>query len=61
MGTANQVEGHYGRGHILDSIMRALHEMGKDIAKLTPADLALVDESTPEAGRRRSNSRGMQR
>ena len=44
METANQVEGHYWRGHILDSIMRALHEMGKDIAKLTPADLALVDE-----------------
>jgi ubiquinone/menaquinone biosynthesis C-methylase UbiE len=40
----NQVDGHYGRGHILDSIMRAVREMGKDVAKLAPADLALVDE-----------------
>jgi MPBQ/MSBQ methyltransferase len=40
----NAVEHHYGRGEILNSILRALREMGKDVAKLTPADLAPVDE-----------------
>jgi ubiquinone/menaquinone biosynthesis C-methylase UbiE len=38
------VEKHYGRGEILDSILRALHESGKDVAHLTPPDLAPVDE-----------------
>lgn len=38
------VEGHYGRGEILNSIARALRETGKDIARLAPADLAPVDE-----------------
>jgi MPBQ/MSBQ methyltransferase len=42
--TDQQLERHYGRGHIFESIMSALREAGKDIAKLTPADLALVDE-----------------
>ena len=44
MDIARQVETHYGRGQILDSIMRALHEMGKDPAKVSPDDLAVVDE-----------------
>jgi ubiquinone/menaquinone biosynthesis C-methylase UbiE len=38
------VEKHYGRGEILNSILRALREAGKDIARLTPPDLAPVDE-----------------
>jgi ubiquinone/menaquinone biosynthesis C-methylase UbiE len=45
MGNArNSVENHYGRGEILDSILCALREMGKDINKLAPTDLAPVDE-----------------
>lgn len=61
-----QVEGHYGRGHILESIMRALREMGKDSVKLSPADLALVDEfhirgreATIELARRAALTRGL--
>ena len=42
--TRQSVEGHYGPGEILGSILRALREMGKDIGKLAPADLAPVDE-----------------
>lgn len=38
------VESHYGRGGILDSILRVLRETGKDPARLRPADLAPVDE-----------------
>jgi MPBQ/MSBQ methyltransferase len=38
------VDSHYGRGDILNSILRALREMGKDVAQLAPADLAPVDE-----------------
>ena len=38
------VERHYGRGHIFESIMRALRDMRKDVSTLSPADLALVDE-----------------
>jgi SAM-dependent methyltransferase len=38
------VDSHYGRGEILNAILRALREMGKDVAKLAPADLAPVDE-----------------
>lgn len=38
------VDSHYGRGEILNSILRALREMGKDVAQLAPADLAPVDE-----------------
>jgi ubiquinone/menaquinone biosynthesis C-methylase UbiE len=41
---SNSVENHYGRGEILNSIMRALREMDKDVTQLTPADLAPVDE-----------------
>lgn len=40
----NDVERHYGRGQIFESIMRALRDMRKDVSKLSPADLALVDE-----------------
>ena len=38
------VESHYGRGKILDSILSALRQMGRDVAQLVPADLAPVDE-----------------
>jgi MPBQ/MSBQ methyltransferase len=38
------VEQHYGRGRILDSILAALRETGKDLARLKPEDLAPVDE-----------------
>jgi MPBQ/MSBQ methyltransferase len=38
------VEQHYGRGRILDSIIAALRETGKDLARLKPEDLAPVDE-----------------
>jgi ubiquinone/menaquinone biosynthesis C-methylase UbiE len=38
------VDSHYGRGEILNSILRALREMGKSVAQLAPADLAPVDE-----------------
>jgi hypothetical protein len=40
----NSVERHYGRGELLNSILRALSDMGKEIAKLAPSDLASVDE-----------------
>jgi 2-polyprenyl-3-methyl-5-hydroxy-6-metoxy-1,4-benzoquinol methylase len=40
----NSVANHYGRGDILNSILRALRDMGKDVTQLTPADLAPVDE-----------------
>jgi sarcosine/dimethylglycine N-methyltransferase len=38
------VEHHYGRGEILNSIMQALRDMGKDVTQPAPADLAPVDE-----------------
>lgn len=38
------VEQHYGRGRILDSILAALRDAGKDLTRLTPEDLAPVDE-----------------
>ncbi len=38
------VERHYGRGGILDAILQALRGMGKDVARLVPADLAPVDQ-----------------
>jgi len=38
-----RVEGHYARGGILESIVRALRAMGKDTAALAPQDLAPVD------------------
>lgn len=42
--TRHVVERHYARGEILDSILRALRAMGKDVARLAPPDLAPVDE-----------------
>ena len=38
------VSSHYGVGRILDTILGALAEMGKDIENFTPSDLAPVDE-----------------
>jgi ubiquinone/menaquinone biosynthesis C-methylase UbiE len=43
-GAREHVESHYGRGEILNSILSALRQMGKDVAQLVPADLAPVDE-----------------
>lgn len=40
----NDVEQLYGRGRILDSILAALRETGKDLGRLRPGDLAPVDE-----------------
>jgi len=60
------VERHYGRGHILDSILRALRQAGKDLDRLAPADLAPVDEfhirgreATIELAARASLRRGL--
>lgn len=39
-----KVEQHYTRGRILDSILGALREAGKDLTRLKPEDLAAVDE-----------------
>lgn len=44
MGGEVLVESHYGRGGILEAILAALRAMGKDPARLAPADLAPVDE-----------------
>ncbi len=38
------VENHYGVDGILESILKALQAMGKNIEQLTPEDLAPVDE-----------------
>jgi ubiquinone/menaquinone biosynthesis C-methylase UbiE len=38
------VESHYARGEILNSILRALRQMGKEVSQLVPSDLAPVDE-----------------
>ena len=43
-GFREHVEQHYGRGRILDSIIAALRDTGKDLARLKPEDLAPVDE-----------------
>ncbi len=43
-GLREHVEQHYGRGRILDSIIAALRETGKDLARLRPEDLGPVDE-----------------
>lgn len=37
------VEGHYARGDVLPSILRALRQAGKDLSRLAPSDLAPVD------------------
>lgn len=38
------VDSHYGRGGLLDAILGALRESGKDVDRLALADLAPVDE-----------------
>lgn len=60
------IEQHYGLGRILDSILGALRESGKDLARLVPADLAPVDEfhirgreATVELARRASLTPGL--
>lgn len=60
------IEQHYGRGRILDSILGALRASGKDLARLTLADLAPVDEfhirgheATVELARRASLTPGL--
>ena len=42
--TAVAVESHYARGEVLASIVNALRALGKDVTRLTPADLGPVDE-----------------
>ncbi|MEX2147992.1 MAG: methyltransferase domain-containing protein [Candidatus Rokuibacteriota bacterium] len=42
--TAVAVESHYARGEVLASILGALRASGKDVARLSPVDLAAVDE-----------------
>lgn len=41
---SNTVGGHYGRGGLGDRILGALAEEGKDLSRLSEADLAPVDE-----------------
>ena len=41
---AEDVERHYGRGGLIDRILAALQAAGKDTERLTPDDLAAVDE-----------------
>ena len=41
---AEDVERHYGRGGLIDRILAALQAAGKDTDRLTPDDLAAVDE-----------------
>ena len=43
-GPADVIERHYTRGGLTDRILTALREAGKDIDRLTPDDLAAVDE-----------------
>lgn len=42
--TARSVAAHYGRNGLGDAILKALAAAGKDVAHLTPDDLAPVDE-----------------
>ena len=42
--TRQNVEHHYSRNELLDSILRAVAATGKDVDSLVPADLAPVDE-----------------
>ena len=57
--TQNPVARHYGRGSILESILKALQDLGKDLDHLSPADLTAVDafhlrgqEATEELAKR---------
>ena len=38
------IERHYGRGGLLDRVLAALQEAGKDVANLSIDDLAPIDE-----------------
>lgn len=40
----HQIEYHYGRKNLLNAILDALREAGKDPVRLKPSDLAPVDE-----------------
>lgn len=42
--TRSRVQAHYGSGGLGDRILRALVEAGKDVDRLTPDDLAPVDQ-----------------
>lgn len=60
------VDRHYGRGAVLNSILGALRDSGKDVTQLAPADLAPVDEfhirgreATVELARRASLKPGL--
>lgn len=39
-----KIHRHYGVGGVLDSILRALSEMGKDLTQLKPEDLGPIDQ-----------------
>ena len=43
MAQDNRVADHYGREGLIEEIFAALREAGKDVERLTPADLAPVD------------------
>jgi SAM-dependent methyltransferase len=43
MAYEDKVSGHYGRGDLVETILAALREAGKDTGNLTPEDLAPVD------------------
>src|SRR5271170_8008718 len=42
--TASEIDRHYGRGGLLERLLAALREAGKDVERLTIDDLAPVDE-----------------
>ena len=44
MATEAKVAGHYRRGQLEETILRAMAQMGKDAAHLVAADLAPIDE-----------------
>jgi SAM-dependent methyltransferase len=44
MATEAKVAGHYRRGQLEETILRAMAQMGKDTAHLVAADLAPIDE-----------------
>ena len=44
METEQRVARHYGREGLEDAILKALRASGKDIERLTPADLSAIDE-----------------
>ena len=45
MATEAKVAGHYTRGQLEETILRAMAQMGKDTAHLVAADLAPIDLS----------------